>query len=65
MYTLIFKNYATSHAQLTTYSNIAEALKHFTDKCDAHGLQYRPDNLGNFYGSSTASEVEVELITEF
>jgi hypothetical protein len=65
MYTLIFKNYATSRAHLTTYSNIAEALKHFTDKCDAHGLEYRPDNRGNFYGSSTASEVEVELISEF
>lgn len=65
MYTLIFKNYATSHAQLTTFSNIAEALKHFTERCEQHGLSYRPDNLGNFYGSSTQSEIEVELITEF
>lgn len=65
MYTLIFRNYSTSHAQLKQYNSIVDALKHFCETCERHGLEYRPDNRGNFYGSSTASEVEVELISQF
>ena len=65
MYTLIINHYPSRTSQLITFNNLRDALNSFIERCDAHDLQYKEDNLGNFYSESHCRDYEFQLLSTF
>jgi hypothetical protein len=65
MYTLIISNYPNRTSQTIEFNGIREALNSFIERCDALGLQYREDNLGNFTAGGIGNDYSIELISNF